>query len=61
MGILDRENVVKVVRAREIDNMQHAIMEKYGFEASKEYCSDLIIFLEALELPREEVEDVKGS
>ncbi len=61
MGILDRENVVKVVRAMEVDNMQHAIMEKYGFEASKEYCNDLITFLEDLKQVEEEDTNVEGS
>ena len=55
MGLLD------VVRAREIENVKQAIMEKYGFEPSSEYCRDLITFLEALEVFKEEVGDVKGS
>ena len=61
MGILDWENVVKVIHAKEVENVKHAIMEKYGFLASNDYCSDLIAFLEALETPKEEGSDVQGK
>ena len=62
MGLLkpgkEWKYVMKETRKRDVSLVKKAIIDKYGFEPSEVYCSDLISFVEVMTGPVEEEQNV---
>lgn len=51
------EHLMQQAKTREVALVKKAIIDKYGFEPSEVYCSDLVAFVEVMTGSLEEVTD----